>query len=336
MSRCPEPINVALLGFGNVGRAFCNYLLHRIRADEVPVHVRAVADSSGGVFLPSPDQLDSLLAYKTARGDISEFTTNKTHDSAAFVDGLRNAGIHVLVEALPTSKSDGQPALDLIRRALSDGIHVVTVDKGPLVHGFEVLQEAARSGGSKLAFTGTTGVRPPEEVEVGTVTEIRGVLNGTSNYILTEMQQRNLSFEHALAQAREAGIAEPNPSLDVEGWDTAFKILILSRSLMRAPTQLHEVSRIGIGADTEKLIQTARNTGRRGRLVGRARIWQNRVRVSVAPKIVGAESPFYEVEGTAKAAVFTLKGSRGIVVHSRSGPDAISETIFDDVMKVAS
>ncbi|HEU4388119.1 MAG TPA: hypothetical protein VFV34_10000, partial [Blastocatellia bacterium] len=151
----------------------------------------------------------------------------------------------------------------------------------------------------------------------------------------SEMQQHELTFENALAKAIGDGIAEPDPSLDVEGWDTAFKILILAKSLMHASTRLDEVSRIGIGADTEKLIRTAQSTGRRARLVGRARIWRNIVRVSVAPKIVGPGSPFYEVNGTSKVAVFIVNGRQEIVAHSRSGRDAISECILDDVIQVA-
>src|SRR5262249_53175472 len=149
---------------------------------------------------------------------------------------------------------------------------VVTVDKGPIVHGFRELNEVARDSGARLGYSGTMGIRPPDELAGSRILEIRGVLNGTTNYILTQMQG-TLSFQAALDRAISDGVAEPQPSLDIEGWDTACKILILAKALMGAEARLDEVSRIGIGPETESLIGVAKATGRVVRLVGRARIW---------------------------------------------------------------
>src|SRR5262249_10910275 len=162
------------------------------------------------------------------------------------------------------------PALDLIHRALLQGSSVVTVDKGPMVRGFEALRQAAAASGARLEFTGTTGVGIPPEITGQEVLEIRGVLNGTTNYILTEMQQSGASFEDALKHAQREGVAEPDPSLDVEGWDTACKILILAKALMGAVGSLEEVARKGIGPATSSLIEQGKMMGRMVRLVGRA------------------------------------------------------------------
>jgi homoserine dehydrogenase len=150
------------------------------------------------------------------------------------------------------------------------------------------------------------------------------------------MQERGRSFDEALAGAQAAGIAEPDASLDVQGWDTASKILILAKSLMGAQARLSEVSRIGIGPETESLIRVGRASGRVVRLVGRARIWQGRVRVSVAPKLVEPDSPFYSVSGTSKAAVFRTDGLGAVLAHARSGRDAISQTIMEDIERITS
>src|SRR5262249_32869405 len=162
--------------------------------------------------------------------------------------------------------------LDLIQAALAAGIHVVTVDKGPLAHAFDELQTIARSSGARLGFSGTTGVSIPDEISGDRVLEIRGVLNGTTNYILTAMQAGGRSFAAALANAQANGIAERDPSVDIEGWDAAVKTLILAKRLMGAKGMLNEVTRIGIGAETDALIQVGRETGRLVRLVGRARV----------------------------------------------------------------
>lgn len=300
------------------------------------MRIGAVADSSGGVFLDNNSQLERALSLKQSGLRLRDaFEADFVPGASEFIRKLPAAGVSALVESLPTNIIDGQPALGLISAALEQGTNVVTVDKGPLVHGFHALEQASRKGHTSIRYSGTTGVTPPAEVASDRVLEIRGVLNGTTNYLLTEMQQRERSFDDALAQAQEEGIAEPDPSLDVEGWDTAAKILILAKSLMGADATLGEVSRIGIGAQTAPLIQTARSTGRLVRLMGRARIWQGRVRVSVAPKLIGPDSPFYSVSGTSKAAVFRTESHGEVLSFAKSGRDAISQTILEDLIKLA-
>lgn len=326
MTRLP----VALLGFGNVGRAFAAYA-----SNEERIRIRAVADSSGGVFLDDARQIEPLLGHKARGGSIRDFARSSFVESVSeFVNSLSSSGIRVLVESLPTNLNDGKPALDLIKSALARGINVVTVDKGPLACGFDLLTDAARASGAKLGYSGTIGVRLPDELAGERVIEIRGVLNGTTNYILTEMQESNISFNEALSVAQANGIAEPDPALDIEGWDTLAKTLILAKTLMGASATLSETSRIGIGDETHSLIRTARETGRIVRLVGRARIWQGRVRVSVAPKLIAPDSPFYSVQGTSKLAIFRTEGKGEVIARALSGRDAISQTILDDIFKI--
>lgn len=326
-----KKVNVALFGLGNVGRAFVQYLTD----NSVGIQIDAIADRSGGLILTDELSLERAASYKETSGSLSELAPGRIiTDHRACIRTLRDAGITVLVECLPTNIATGEPGLSLIAEALKSGINCVTVDKGPLVHGFEMLQRIARESGAHLRYSGTTGVSIPDEITSERVVEIRGVLNGTTNYVLTEMQQNNRSFQDALAQAQSDGIAEPDPSLDIEGWDTAAKILILAKSLMGADASLDEVSRIGIGQETESLIRIARESGRVVRLVGRARIWQGRVRVSVAPKLLRQDSPFFAVSGTSKAAVFRTRDAGEVIATSLSGRDAIAKVIADDIAKI--
>ena len=327
----------ALLGFGNVGRAFVRYVQSAETTNHTSVQISAVADSSGGLLLNDDPALERLLVHKESGRSLAEFASAEIiKDCAEFIRAIRAAGVSYLIESLPTNIADGQPALDLITAAMEQGLHVVTVDKGPLVHGFEKLKEAAQKGHACFEYSGTTGVGIPDQLTGDRVLEIRGVLNGTTNHILSEMQGGEMSFDEALANAQACGIAEPDPALDVQGWDTASKILILAKTLMAAQCQLAEVSRIGIGPETESLIKIGRESGRVVRLIGRARIWQGRVRVSVAPKLVEPDSPFYSVSGTAKAAVFRTEQQGSILMHARSGRDAISQTILDDIVRITS
>ena len=328
-------IRVALLGFGNVARAFVRYVAATNEQNAFQIEISAIADSSGGLFLNDQSMLARALDHKSSGHILAEFSPNQvisnTHE---FVRTLPANDVSLLVECMPTNIESGEPALDLIVAALARGTNVVTVNKGPVVHGFAALKDAARESGAQFLFSGTTGVSVPQGIEDDRVLEIRGVLNGTTNYILTEMQQHSRSFREALEEAETQGIAEPDPTLDLEGWDTASKILILAQALMGASCRLSEVSRIGIGPETESLIRVAQKTNRIVRLIGRARIWQGRVRVSVAPKIVSGDSPFYSIEGSSKAAVFRTKNHGEIITTARSGRDAISRTIFDDIEKI--
>jgi homoserine dehydrogenase len=208
------------------------------------------------------------------------------------------------------------------------------VNKGPLVHGWAEVEEAARVGGAALAFTGATGIRPPAGLRDCPPLEIQGILNGTTNYILSAMEDRSLPFAEALAEARSLGIAEPDPRLDIEGWDAACKIVILANRWMGARARLNDVVRIGIGPETESLAETARASQRKLRLLSRARVWQGRVRLSVAPKLVAHDSPFYPLDGVRKGAVFKTAERGDLFAEGLSGREAISETILADLMEM--
>ncbi|HJZ69694.1 MAG TPA: hypothetical protein VKF81_16330 [Blastocatellia bacterium] len=329
-------VNVALLGFGNVGQSFAEYVDRIGETHSTKICICAIADSSGGRFFDDSLTVASAITHKRSGGPLSEFERGKLIARPRdFVRALPSLGIPILVESLPTNIESGEPALGLLTTGLEQGTSVVTVDKGPVVHGFHALRQAARKGRASLGYSGTTGVTVPDEIGDDRVLEIRGVLNGTTNYMLTEMQQRGMSFDDALAAAQADGVAEPDPILDVEGWDTAAKILILAKSLMGAESRLADVSRIGIAPGTESLIQIARESGRVVRLIGRARFWQGRVRLSVAPKLVAEDSPFYSVWGASKAALFRTQSRGEVLALGRSGCDAISKTIAYDIARIA-
>ncbi len=328
-------IKIATLGFGNVGRAFARYLAKSGDGEATQFRIFGVADITGGLLLRESDDVLRLVEQQEQGRTVAECRSWGTFlDVPAYVNSLRKAGFQVLVECLPTNPTDGQPALQFLLQALENRLDVVTVDKGPLVHGFQALIAACRKGGARLAYGGTTGVRPPPEITGCHVLEIHGILNGTTNYVLTEMQERGLSFNQALAQAREKGIAEPNPDLDIQGWDTACKILILANEWMAAGATLGDVLRIGIGPETEALIGAARESGGGVRLIGRAHISDGRARLSVAPTMVSSESPLHSISGTSKGAVFRTRERGEVFASGISGRDAIAQTILEDIKTV--
>lgn len=320
-------LRVALLGFGNVGRSFA--------ATARNVTIAAVADSSGAICLDPPEELRLVSAHKRDGKRLSAYAAkNRILDVPALIDRLGDMGVRVLVESLPTNFTDGQPALDWLCLALQRGISVVTVDKGPIVHGFERLSAAASKGGAKLAYQGTTGIWPSSDLRDVGVTEIEGVLNGTTNYILSSMCETGIGFQPALKRAQARGIAEPDPRLDLDGWDTAAKILILSKTLMASNASLSDVSRTGIGPSTQAMVEKARTTGRVVRLLARAHSAMGRIELSVAPEILGPESPFYPVSGTSKAGIFRTGTNAQLFVPGVSGRESISQTIMEDLRRI--
>jgi len=326
-------VKIALLGFGNVGRAFARYLY--ACGEAAQYRICAVADISGGLILPEGEEDRWVLEMQEQSRLVADYADRGVFsDILSYIDSLPLNGISMLVECMPTNPADGQPALDLIHRAIGHRLPVVTVDKGPIVHGFETLKSLAQERGVGLAYSGTTGVRPPAEIAGCRVLEIRGIFNGTTNYILTEMQERDLSFSRALRQAQENGIAEPNPQLDIEGWDTACKLLILANEWMNARASITNVMRIGIGPETEQMISEAKAAGHRIRLIGRARLAGDRVKLSVAPKMCGPQSQFYSISGTSKGAVFATREKGELFAAGVSGREAIAKIILDDVKQV--
>lgn len=326
-------IKIALLGFGKVGRAFMRYLDRTGESENFTVF--GIADITGGLILAGANDARWLLEMQEQGRTVADCAERGAFFNVlSYINNLPGAGISVLLECMPTNPIDGEPALYLLRRALDEGLAVVTVDKGPIVHGFQSLTFAAQRKATKLAYSGTTGVRPPPNIAGCHVLDIRGILNGTTNYILSEMQERGLTFKKALALAIEQGIAEPNPELDIQGWDTACKILILANEWMQARAVLGDVVRVGIGQETEQLIMEARGSGRVVRLIGRARLVEGRVRLTVGPKIVGPQSRLRSISGTSKGAIFATREKGEIFVGGLSGLDAISQTILDDIKSV--
>jgi len=326
-------IRIALLGFGNVGRALARYLESAGKCRAFPIC--GIADVTGGLILSDPREARLILEMQEKGESIADCAQlGSFHDVPSYVENLPKAGVKVLVECMPTNPADGQPALGLIRKAIDHGLAVVTVDKGPMVHAFHSLLAAAAARGVRIAYSGTTGVRPPAEIAGCRVLGIDGILNGTTNYILTEMQVHGLSFDRALAEAREKGIAEPNPELDIQGWDTACKLLILANEYMDAAASLTDVARTGIGPETEALIAAARTSGSLVRLIGSAHLTQGRASLSVAPRIVGPQSPLHSISGTSKGATFFTAEKGEIFAGGVSGRDAIAQIIVDDIVRI--
>jgi homoserine dehydrogenase len=316
--------NLALLGFGNVGRALANLLQEKRTElrDKYGIEWRITGVASRRIgWLANPDgfDLDALLA-----GNLQSSISNSTVQewlAAAYAD--------VMFENSSLNPHTGQPALDYIRTALKAGVHTVTANKGPVVCGYHELRDLAAAKGKRFLFEATVMGGTPifslfrEALPATNLKRFRGILNSTTNLIITEMEN-GLTFDQAVKKAQELGIAETDPSADVDGWDAAVKVSALATVLMDMPIKPQDVRREGIRDLAPEIVQAARAEGRPYKLVCQAeRGDDGQVTASVRPAQVPLNDPLASVRGASSIIQFQMDTIYGLTL-SEQDPDAIT------------
>lgn len=271
-----QPLRLVLVGVGNVGRRFLELLLRQqeLLGQKLGLAftVVGVADSSGVAACPSGLDLAKIIELKLAGRGVADYPLWGETGTPA-LDLVQNAQADLLLDASPGNLETGQPGLACIEAALSRGMHAVLANKSPLVLAFQRLWDMARSHGVQLRFDATvTGGLPAvnlgqRDLAIAHVERLEGILNLTTNYILTRIADDGLSYEQALAEAQATGHAETNPSLDVDGWDAAAKLVILAHSVLDCPARLEDVTVEGIGRLSAEDLSRARATGKRIKLL---------------------------------------------------------------------
>jgi homoserine dehydrogenase len=288
-------MRLAINGFGNIGQAFAELLQRKQAELNLAVQVVAIVTRSRGrIYSADGLALDEILSL----GQLPD-------ESWHLADLLRTGKIDVLIEATPTDLQTGGSALDTFRVALTSGVHVVTVNKGPLAVAYQELRELSQTHNAKLLFEGTVMAGTPSirlaqsALKGNQILSARGILNGTTNYILTEMET-GMSYADALAQAQALGYAEPDPSGDVDGWDAAAKVLILSNMLYDNPLKLDDLRVTGITGITLEAIQQAQKEGKHWKLIAEITPQGG----SVAPVLLSADNPLSSVGGATNAITY--------------------------------
>lgn len=320
---------LAFIGYGNVGRALAR-LLARKQAelhDELGIDYTVVglATRSHGIAI-DPAGIDVLAAAERLEsgGALDQFHTGAAvADVPAFI---ARSGADVLVELSYLNPDTGQPALDYCRAALKAGMHVITANKGPVVHAYRELRDLAAAQGRRFYFEAAVMDGTPifstfrEGLPTSKVVRFRGVLNSTTNLILTKMEQGR-SFDEAVKIAQDMGIAEADPSADVDGWDAAVKASALATVLMDVPVAPGEVERTGIGAVSPEEVQAAVGRGERIKLLCIGERTEAGARVSVQPVALPETDPLSQLDGTSSAVAFELDTLKGLtIVGHNPGP----------------
>lgn len=301
-----------IIGLGNVGQA----LLQIIRDDVdfleerfgVRFKVVAVNDMRlGSLYDPNGLSLQALLEGAKAGGIAS---VQAAQHGWSVETMLEQAEADTLVEASFTDLQTGEPATSYIRKALMLGKYVVTTNKGPIALHFHELQTLAQEHGASIGFEGTVMSATPAMalginlLAAAGIQRIQGILNGTTNFILSQMETGK-SYEDALAEAQALGYAEADPTGDVEGFDAAGKVVILSNLVMEAKITMQEVDRKGITQLTSQDIQNAKEDGRRWKLIGAVEIVDGQIKASVQPTALPVEHPLANVGGATNAITYT-------------------------------
>src|SRR4051812_45525338 len=302
-------VDLALIGFGNVARRFVRLLNERRTALErdfdLTWRVTAIATQRHGQA-HDPNGLDAL---DSARAIDNGGTLNlqATATTSEIIERLSRspAPIKALIETTTLDIVSGQPAIDHVRSALDAGCHAITANKGPAAFAYRQLATLAADRGVSFLFEGSVMDGIPvfnlvrETMASVEVLGFRGVVNSTTNHILTALE-RGQEFAPALAHMQAIGIAEAVPSLDVEGWDAAAKAAILANVFLDASITPRDVDRTGIGPDTAARARAAKDKGCRLRLVAAA---LRGLSAEVRPVDLPADDLLAGLDGTANALI---------------------------------
>jgi homoserine dehydrogenase len=308
-----QQARLLLIGVGNVGRRFLELLVRKrdTLCDRLGLELilTGVADTSGVAICPTGLDPQQVVQLKAEGRGVAAYPHWGQPGVSAF-EMVRITWADLLLEASPANLEDGQPGLRCIEVALSRGMHVVTANKAPLVLAFPRLLTLARVHGVQLRFDATVAGGLPavnlgqRDLAAAEIYRLEGILNLTTNYILTRMAQNGLSYDEALAHAQAAGHAETDPSLDVEGWDAANKLVILAHSVLDYPATLADVTVEGITHVTAEALRQAAAEGKRVKLVATAERDGDRYRLSVRPVWLDADHPLAQLGPKQMAIVY--------------------------------
>lgn len=328
-------MKVLLVGFGVVGRSVVR-LLEDQRASLYARHglsplLVGVLDSKGAAESASGLDPEALLEAKEKHGTVAALEHHGIRD-ARDADIIAESEAQLVIEATPTTVKTPGPSLERLKAAFRTGKHVVCVNKAPLAVAFPALQELSRHNRTEFRYSGTVGGGTPvlalaqECIRGNEVVAVRAILNGTTNFILTRMDKDGWEFDRALAEAQRLGYAEADPSSDIDGIDTATKIVILANGVLGRPCTLSDVRVQGIRGLPKSRIEAARSAGNVVKLIARV----SKDGVSVSPEEVPAEAPL-NVGGSLNCLSLELKtgGEVSLIGRGAGGPETATAILRD-------
>jgi homoserine dehydrogenase len=327
-------VRIILVGYGVVGQGLTSILLRRrldtIRDYGFNPRIVAIVDKGGAAVDAKGLDFERMLKVKQTKGTVAA-DEQTGHPKMSPLEVIESVEAEVMVEASSTNIQNGEPGLSHITKAFKTGKHVVTTNKGPLALAFPALTELADHNRVFLRFSGTVGGGTPvlefaKKCLAGDkILGIRGILNGTTNYILTEMGENKIGFQEALANAQKLGYAETDPTNDVDGIDPACKVVILANWIMNRKITLKDVQVKGIRGVTAQDLEAAAKRGNTIKLIGSVD-----GEAKVEPTEINKRNPLC-VSGVLNAVTFVSEfaGEETIVGRGAGGMETASAVLRD-------
>ncbi len=327
-------MRIILVGWGVVAQGFAQILLRRekelVKKYGFRPRIVAIVDKGGAATNPKGLDLEQMLSLKAEKGTVAANSKNGRPGRSA-LDVIESVEAEAMVEVTPTNIEDGEPTLSHIKTAFKTGKHVVTTNKGPLALALPALTELADYNNVYLRFSGTVGAGTPvlefaKKCLLGDkIVSIRGILNGTTNYILSEMDEKHITFQEALKGAQKLGYAEADPTMDVDGIDAAAKLVIMANWIMNMKVTLKDVKIRGIRGVSSQDLEDAAAKGSTIKLIGSIE-----ESLKVEPTQISRHDPLC-VGGALNAVTFVSEfaGEQTIIGRGAGGMETASAILRD-------
>lgn len=310
---------IGLIGCGTVGQGFLEilrkkrlYLKEKFAFD---ARVVAISDKlKGSLIIQDGIDLDKLLQILERKQKIDEYLEGEANEAEGMdpLEMIEKSAADIIVELTYTDIKTAEPATSFIKKALRTGKHVVTSNKGPAALYYKDIKRLAETQNLFFKFEGTVLSGTPvfnlfeNSLSGNEIKEITGILNGTTNFILSKMEEENMDYEDALRLAQKLGYAEADPTADVEGYDALAKIVILSNVLLEADIKPSDVQREGISSITKEDVNDALASGKRFKLIASAKRGEGQTEASVSPVKLPLSDPLAGIMGAYNALTFDL------------------------------
>jgi len=321
---------IILIGCGVVGQGFLEILVRKKellqeRFDFEPVLVGVADMRMGSILVQDGIDIPAFLEHLKANGTVHDFPARDATVGLNSLELIKEAEADIMVEVTFTDIKTGEPATSHIKAAFDREMCVATTNKGPVTLHFKELVDLAKKRNCLFRYEGVVMSGTPifDLLEyclaINDIREIKGILNGTTNFMLTKMEEDNMPYPDALALAQKLGYAEADPTADVEGFDALAKVVILSNVVLGGNITPDQAERVGISGITIEDIQKAKSEGMRYKLIGSTRLENGKIVASVKPVKLPLSDPLAGVGGAVNALTFKTDLSGDITVQ---GPGA--------------
>ncbi len=331
-------MKIILVGFGVIGKGVIKTIMSKkeylVNKYNLPIDIVAICDSKGCAIDENGLDLNLALSIKEKTGKISNYP--EKGKELSILEVIKTVDADIVIEVTPTNIETGNPGKEYIIKSFEYGKHVITANKGPLAVSYDELISCAKKYNKLFRFEASVGGAMPiinlsnDALAGNEILEIKGILNGTTNYILSKMESEKLDFDTVLKEAQELGYAETNPHQDISGLDTAAKIVILANALINRNVTIKDVKLEGIERITPEAIEMANKGNYTIKLIGEV----SKNKLEVSPKLIPIDDPM-NVKGALNVATIKTDLSKNITVVGRGAGDIeTASAILSDIIYI--